>query len=73
MEDFNETFAVMYIRDDQYYPVALSEEQLIMIQTFMKSLFATTGNGKLNLINQPFGEPTNLATKKRLAPSTKLS
>ena len=31
MEDFNETFAVMYIRDDQYYPVALSEEQLIMI------------------------------------------
>ena len=73
MEDFNETFAVMYIRDDQYYPVALSEEQLIMIQTFMKSLFATTGNRKLNLINQPFGKATNLVTKKRLAPSTKLS
>ncbi|MEG2295019.1 MAG: hypothetical protein RSB63_10895 [Enterococcus sp.] len=64
MEDFNETFAVMYIRDDQFYPIALSEEQVIVIQTFMKSLFATTGNRKLNLINQPFGKATNLVTKK---------
>lgn len=64
MEDFNETFAVMYIRDDQFYPIALSEEQVIVIQTFIKSLFATTGNRKLNLINQPFGKATNLVTKK---------
>lgn len=69
MEDFNETFAVMYVRNNQYYPIALTAEQQMMIQTFMNSLFATTGNRKLNLINQPFGKPTNLVTKKTRLPS----
>lgn len=64
MEDFNETFAVMYVRNNQYYPIALTADQQMMIQTFMNSLFATTGNGKLNLIDQPFGNATNLVTKK---------
>lgn len=64
MEDFNETFAVMYVRNNQYYPIALTAEQQMMIQTFLKGLFASTGNGKLNLIDQPFGNAINLVAKK---------
>ncbi|KAF1303702.1 hypothetical protein [Enterococcus sp. JM9B] len=60
----NETFAVMYIINGQYYPIALTAEQQMMIQTFLKGLFASTGNGKLNLIDQPFGNAINLVAKK---------
>lgn len=62
--NLNENFAIMYIRNNQFYPIALTEEQHLMIQTFAKSLFATTGNKKLILVDQPFGSAVNLSTKK---------
>lgn len=64
VENLNENFAIMFIRNNQYYPIALTEEQHLMIQTFAKSLFASTGNKKLILVDQPFGTAANLATKK---------
>ena len=64
-EGMNETFAVMYVKNNQFYPIALTEEQNVLIQMFLKGTFATTGNGKLNVINQPFGEATNLLKTKK--------
>lgn len=64
-EGMNETFAVMYVKNNQFYPIALTEEQNVLIQMFLKGAFATTGNGKLNVINQPFGEVTNLIDVKK--------
>lgn len=61
----NETFAVMYVNNNQFYPIALTEEQNVLIQMFLKGIFATTGNEKLIVINQPFGEVTNLLDVKK--------
>ena len=64
-EDMNETFAVMYVKNNQFYPIVLTEEQNVLIQMLLKGTFATTGNGKLNVINQPFGEAINLLDVKK--------
>ena len=61
----NETFAVMYVKNNQFYPIVLTEEQNVLIQMLLKGTFATTGNGKLIVINQPFGEVTNLIDAKK--------
>ena len=61
----NETFAVMYVKNNQFYPIVLTEEQNVLIQMLLKGTFATTGNGKLNVINQPFGEAINLLDVKK--------
>lgn len=64
-EDMNETFAVMYVMNNQLYPVALTEEQNTLIQTFLESAFKTTGNGRLNVIDKPLGKVVNLIDEKR--------
>lgn len=55
-----ETFAIFYIKDGQYYPVAMTQEQNNMIQLTLKALFAP----KVTIIDQPFGSVVNLAQKK---------
>ena len=61
----NKTFAVMYVMNNQLYPVALTEEQNALIQTFLESAFKTTGNGRLNVIDKPLGKVVNLIDEKR--------
>ncbi|MFS7423706.1 hypothetical protein AB6878_12915 [Carnobacterium maltaromaticum] len=53
----NESFAVLFVRDNQYYPIALTEEQNIMLQMSVKALL----QNKVTLIDQPFGRVVNLA------------
>ena len=55
----NESFAVLFVRDNQYYPIALTEEQNIMLQMSVKALL----QNKATLIDQPFGRVVNLAEK----------
>ncbi|CRH18869.1 hypothetical protein [Carnobacterium maltaromaticum] len=55
----NESFAVLFVRDNQYYPIALTEEQNIMLQMSVKALL----QNKVTLIDQPFGRVVNLAEK----------
>lgn len=55
----NESFAVLFVRDNQYYPIALTEEQNIMLQMSVKALL----KNKVTLIDQPFGRVVNLAEK----------
>ena len=66
MPEINERFAIMFIRNNQFYPIALTAEQDLMIQTLLRGLFESTANGKVNVIDQPFGHATNLIedTKK---------
>ena len=55
----NESFAVLFVRDNQYYPIALTEAQNIMLQMSVKALL----QNKVTLIDQPFGQVVNLAEK----------
>lgn len=55
----NESFAVLFVRDNQCYPIALTEEQNIMLQMSVKALL----QNKVTLIDQPFGRVVNLAEK----------
>lgn len=55
----NESFAVLFVRDNQYYPILLTEEQNIMLQMSVKALL----QNKVTLIDQPFGRVVNLADK----------
>lgn len=55
----NESFAVLFVRDNQYYPILLTEEQNIMLQMSIKALL----QNKVTLIDQPFGRVVNLAEK----------
>lgn len=64
MSEINEKFTVMFIRDNQFYPIALTIEQHLMIQTFLRGMFESTANGKVNLIDRPFGHATNLMEEK---------
>lgn len=64
-EGMNETFAVMYVMNNQLYPVALTEEQNTLIQMLLEGAFKTTGNGRLNVIDKPLGEVVNLIDEKR--------
>lgn len=66
----NGTFAILYIKDKQFYPVAMTSEQHLMAQTFIKSLFSTTGTGKVVLIDKPFGEVENLVQKNTTLPAS---
>lgn len=61
----DKTFAVMYVMNNQLYPVALTEEQNTLIQTLLEGAFKTTGNGRLNVIDKPLGEVVNLIDEKR--------
>ena len=61
----NKTFAVMYVMNNQLYPVALTEEQNTLIQMLLEGAFKTTGNGRLNVIDKPLGEVINLIDEKR--------
>ena len=61
----NKTFAVMYVMNNQLYPVALTEEQNTLIQMLLEGAFKTTGNGRLNVIDKPLGEVVNLIDEKR--------
>ena len=64
-DEMNETFAVMYVMNNQLYPVALTEEQNTLIQMLLEGAFKTTGNGRLNVIDKPLGEVVNLIDEKR--------
>ena len=55
----NESFSVLFVRDNQYYPIALTEEQNRMLQISVKALL----QNKVTLIDQPFGRVVNLAVK----------
>lgn len=55
----NESFAVLFVRDNQYYPILLTVEQNIMLQMSVKALL----QNKVTLIDQPFGRVVNLADK----------
>lgn len=61
----DKTFAVMYVMNNQLYPVALTEEQNTLIQMLLEGAFKTTGNGRLNVIDKPLGEVVNLIDEKR--------
>lgn len=56
----NESFAVFYIRNEQYYPVALTAEQNTMVQMMVGGIL----KNKVTIIDEPFGKVVNHAQKK---------
>jgi hypothetical protein len=47
---------LMYVKEGEVFPVAMTEEQYEMIQLMGGSIL----NGKIRLINEPQGKATNL-------------
>lgn len=47
---------LMYVKEGEVYPVALTEEQYEMLQLMGGSIL----NGKIRLINEPQGKAVNL-------------
>lgn len=57
----NETFAVFFVMNEQFYPIALTKEQDTMLQMTIK---AVLGN-HATIIDKPFGQVTNLVDEKK--------
>lgn len=56
----NESFAIFYIKNGQYYPVALTAEQNTMVQMMIGGAL----KNKVTIIDEPFGRVVNYAEKK---------
>lgn len=49
----NDKFCIFYIKDNEAYPVVMSNEQFEMLQLMVKGIY---GNETVNVINKPIGE-----------------
>lgn len=59
----NGQFAIFYIKNEQYYPVALTSEENTLIQMMIGGAL----KNKVTIIDKPFGRVTNYAEKKPTA------
>lgn len=56
----NNEFLLLYNKDGIAYPIAMTEQDMLMLDMFCRGLFRP----EIKLINQPMGKIENLLDKK---------